>query len=62
MDTQLVVAIMDRQTSTLILNNFIRCTMLRAQNKISVRIYIAGFSINFTTTGKKLSKDCLNTA
>jgi hypothetical protein len=27
MDTRLLVAIMGRQTSTLILNNFIRCTM-----------------------------------
>jgi hypothetical protein len=41
MDIRLLVAIMGRQTSTLILNNFIRCTMLRAQNKISKRMYIA---------------------
>jgi hypothetical protein len=41
MDTRLLVAIMGRQTSTLILNNFIRCTMLRTQNKISKRMYIA---------------------
>jgi hypothetical protein len=41
MDTRLFVAIMSWQTSTLILNNFIPCTMLRAQNKISKRMYIA---------------------
>jgi hypothetical protein len=41
MDTRLLVAIVGRQTSTLILNNFICCTMLRAQNKISKRTYIA---------------------
>jgi hypothetical protein len=41
MDTRLLVAIIGRQTSTLILNNFIRCTVLKAQNKISKRTYIA---------------------
>jgi hypothetical protein len=41
MDTRLLVDIMGRQTSTLILNNFVRCTMLRAQNKISKRMYIS---------------------
>jgi hypothetical protein len=41
MDARLLVAIVGRQTSTLILNNFICCTMLRAQNKISKRTYIA---------------------
>ena len=41
MDTRLLVAIMGRQTSTLILNNFIRCTVLKAQNIISKRTYIA---------------------
>jgi hypothetical protein len=41
MDTRLLVAIVGRQTSTLILNNFICCTMLRAQNKISKRTYIS---------------------
>jgi hypothetical protein len=41
----ILVAIVGRQTSTLILNNFICCTMLRAQNKISKRTYIAWFSI-----------------
>jgi hypothetical protein len=46
MDTRLLVAIVGRQTSTLILNNFICCTMLRAQNKISKRTYIIWFSIN----------------
>jgi hypothetical protein len=40
-DTQLLVAIMGRQTLTLILNNFIRCTALMVQNKISKRTYIA---------------------
>jgi hypothetical protein len=33
MDTRLLVAIVGRQTPTLILNNFICCTMLRAQKK-----------------------------
>jgi hypothetical protein len=41
MDTRLLVAIMGRQTSTLILNNFICCTVLKAQNKISERTHIA---------------------
>jgi hypothetical protein len=46
MDTRLLVAIVGRQTSTSISNNFICCTMLRAQNKISKRTCIAWFSIN----------------
>jgi hypothetical protein len=41
MDTRLLVTIMGNETSTLILNNFICCTMLRAQNKISKLMYIA---------------------
>ena len=41
MDTRLLVAIVGRQTPTLILNNFICCTMLRAQKKIRKRTYIA---------------------
>jgi hypothetical protein len=41
MDTRLFVAIMGRQTLTLIFNNFIRCTVLMVQNKISKRTYIA---------------------
>jgi hypothetical protein len=41
MDIRLLVAIMGRKTSILILNNFIRCTVLRAQNKTSKRTYIA---------------------
>jgi hypothetical protein len=40
MDSRLLVAIMGRQTLTLILNNFIRCTVLKVQNKISKRTYI----------------------
>ena len=49
MDTRLLVAIMGRQTFTLILNNFIRCTVLKAQNKISERTRI--LLNNFTTIG-----------
>ena len=43
MDTRLLVAIMGLQTSAFtVLNNFmIRCTILRAQNRISKRMYIA---------------------
>jgi hypothetical protein len=54
MDTRLLVLCllcMGRQTLTLILNSFIRCTVLMMRNKISKRTYIAWFSINFTATG-----------
>ena len=44
MDTRLLVAVMGWKTLTLILNNFIRCTVLIGlvivQNKISKRTYI----------------------
>ena len=42
MDTRLLVPIMHgRQTLTLNLNSFIRCTVLMVRNKISKRTYIA---------------------
>ena len=62
MDTQLLVAIMGRKTSTLILNNFIRCTMLRAQNKISKRMYMADLALilqQLVKIKQRLLKHCL---
>ena len=72
LDTRLLVAIMGRQTSTLILNNFIRCTMLRAQNKISKRMYIVknsnsceywrtNFELQFDKKGNLLPPCCPRT-
>jgi hypothetical protein len=37
--------IMGRQSSTLNLNNFIRCTMLRERNKISKQVYMPDLAL-----------------
>ena len=45
MDTRFLVAIVGRQTSTLILNNFICCTMLRALIKSVNRRILPGLAL-----------------
>jgi hypothetical protein len=45
MDTRLLVAIVGQQTSTLILNNFICCTMLRARIKSVNRRILPGLAL-----------------
>ena len=45
MDIRLLVAIVGRQTSTLILNNFICCTMLRALIKSVNRRILPGLAL-----------------
>jgi hypothetical protein len=59
MDTRLLVAIMGRQTSTLILNNCICCTVLKVQNCLKIvinSIPVNNAQISKCSSGKKTKK------